>query len=168
MLNELSHYLISRNVLEAIMLPAVVSIFITTIYRKEFSIALLAPFVIGTAQSIFLSTWWEGGEQLSLHVFPACTVILIAMPGKFRPTWKVGYCLSFFSVLLTDWVCTLRYAIDVNCLSASFFCGVGGAGFQDALFWYPLLCALMLGAINFAISQGGHAVNIRFPLSLSR
>jgi len=154
-------YFSRANTLEAVLLPAVISTVLALRYAKEFKLSLLGPFVIGTAQSIFLSTWWESGEALSLHVFPACALMFVAMPSAWRPTWQVGYCLTFASLLLTDLVCTLRYSIDAGCLEFGFFCGVGGGGLKDALFWVPLWSAACLAGINLATAWGGATVRIR-------
>lgn len=161
MLIGLITYLSHANTLEAVLLPAIVAIIIALRYAKEFNLSLLGPFVIGTAESIFLSTWWDSGEALSLHVFPACALMFVAMPSAWRPTWRVGYCLTFASLLLTDLVCTLRYSIEANCLEFGFFCGVGGGGLKDALFWVPLWSAVCLAGINLATARGVATVRIR-------
>jgi hypothetical protein len=166
MLDLWLYYFSRSSVLCAVCLPAAVSMALVARYRNEFTRELLAPFVIGTAMSIFLPMWRESPDGLALHLYPACTLILVAMPRPFRPTWKVGYALSFASLLLSDVICTARYYLsDTACSSPEFFCGVGGAGLQDALFWVPLLSAAVLGALQFAEARGGNEVQIRMPFA---
>jgi hypothetical protein len=153
---ELLHFsFLTPTAMEAIVIPLILVIFWSSRgMSHRFNQLLLCAFVVTTAESVLLSRWWESDTELSLHIYPACALLLVLLPRAQRPSWQLGYCLIFFSQLTTDILCALRYSVEQNCLSESFFCGVGGAGFSDALFLVPAFAALCLWAFEFVEAKG--------------
>lgn len=114
---------------------------------------LIIALVGSTLESVLLSSWQQDSDQLSLHIFNACALLLVMMPKGMRPTWQLGYCLVFACQLATDLICTTLYGAQAGCLSSAFFCGVGGAGLFDALLITPLWAAAVLAALAWLERQ---------------
>lgn len=137
--------------LPGLILPVVLcAYFAVTGKIKGFNGPLLLIFLGSTLLDIQLAHWNVSPHRISLNGYPICALAVLfasIFSSSTRAGAYLGYCMVFFSELCRDLICGFHYAIIHGMLTAYFFTGVGGAGFEDGLFMQPLLTALSLAVL---------------------
>jgi hypothetical protein len=83
----------------------------------------------------------EGGVAM-LHILALFSMVCLYLVWRRIPVSPgLAYGLTFFSLFWVDLARAFEYALTSGTSLATFYYGVGGAGFHDGLFVFPLLTA---------------------------
>ena len=141
----LPNYLSSNAVLEGAILPALISIwFFLKYWRQVKDQQIILGFLLFAVTMGLFTQYWGA---LGLHLFTGGFVIwpvLVLLLGNRFP-WPMAYPLTFIGTLLPD---LYGAGMATNWTNGWFF-GVGGAGFQDALFLVPLETMMAAAAMHY-------------------
>ena len=149
------NYLSSTAVLEGAILPALISAGLLLKYSHQVKDQqiVLGFLLFAVTMGLFTQYW----GALGLHLFSGGFVIwpvLILLLGDRFP-WPMAYPLTFIGTLIPD-----LYGAGIAAgWHQGWFFGVGGAGFQDALFLVPLetlIAAAMLNKFGKLMRKRGY------------
>jgi hypothetical protein len=140
---------------EAVLLPALIALGLWQSSRERalppFS-ALL--FIAGCALSVVFSLSREVGDQQSVHCLPGYALLVLLVPKQYQPSWRQAFGLSFASMLIADLWGAITYFYSTGPIPPSFYYGIGGAGFEDALSLTPWLLAISMAQIEWLRRKG--------------
>jgi len=130
----ISVYLFNIMTIEGTIIPALISTGLLLKYWRQFKDQqIIVGFLLfAVTMGLFTQCWGAVG----LHLFTGCFVIwpiLVLLLGDHFP-WPLAYPLTFMGTLLPD---LYGAGMAANWTGGWYF-GVGGAGFQDGLFLFPL------------------------------
>lgn len=156
-------YLSDARTQEGMVLPALISITLSIAYLRRIKDPDVILGFLLFAMTIGISTAYWGAT--GLHTFTANIIlwpVLVFLLGDRLP-WPMAYPLAFLGTLVPD----LYEAGMSTHWSHVWFFGVGGAGWQDGLFWVPLktlIAAAFLHKLGNTLRQHGY-FNRRTPHS---
>jgi uncharacterized membrane protein len=149
------NYIYNVDCDEGAVLPSVISIFIALkFWRQAKDQQIIIGFLLFAATLGLFTQYWS---ITGLHIFTGGFIIwpvLVLLLGDRFP-WPLAYPLTFTGTLLPD----LYGAGTAANWTAGWFFGVGGAGFQDALFLVPLetlIAAALLNQIGTYLRKRGY------------
>jgi len=154
------NYLSSNAVLESAILPTLISIWLLLkCWRQVKDQQIIVGFLLfAVTMGLFTQYWGAVG----LHLFTGCFVIwpiLVLLLGDRFP-WPLAYPLTFMGTLLPD---LYGAGMAANWTGGWYF-GVGGAGFQDGLFLFPLetvIAAAMMYYFGIFMRKYGYFERIK-------
>ena len=143
------------NTLEGTILPTLVSVWLLLKYWRQVKDQqiVLGFLFFAVTMGLFTQYWGVTG----LHLFTGGFVIwpvLVLLLGDRLP-WPLAYPLTFIGTLIPD----LYGAGAAANWTVGWFFGVGGAGFQDALFLVPLetlIAAVVLNRFGIFMRERGY------------
>lgn len=98
--------------------------------------------------------WRESDQIVSLHILAWFSMACVVFAWRRMPvTPGLAYALTFFSLFWVDLAHALSLALRTNAPVSTFYHGIGGAGWYDGLFIFPLLAA---AAIAYAHWRHAH------------
>ncbi|WP_414039281.1 hypothetical protein ACJU26_08620 [Acidithiobacillus sp. M4-SHS-6] len=156
-------YLSDARTQEGMVLPALISIALSIAYLRRIKDPDVILGFLLFAMTIGISTAYWG--VTGLHTFTANIIlwpVLVFLLGDRLP-WPMVYPLAFLGTLVPD---LYGAGMSTHWTNAWFF-GVGGAGWQDGLFWVPLktlMAAALLHHFGNTLRQHGY-FHRRTPLS---
>jgi hypothetical protein len=134
------------------LLPFLLSLLSLFVYRKswtwETSVALISSMIVA----------WDTAHmgQRGLHTFSVGVFFLLALAWRSKRSapfpFMLGYVFAFFTALSSDVVHGLLH--PANGLWATWYWGIGGAGFHDDLFIAPIF-----GVFAVAITRLGNELS---------
>lgn len=144
----------------SILLPAIISLgFITHAFLRHGLAHLgasIAVLIVASAVGFEWSFWREGpplvdegiGDVITLHMIQVPFIMvasLIYLDIPISPGY--AYAMTFFSNLFVDFMQSIFFHPYHQWLNSGFMdstIGIGGGGFVDALFLYPLISAILV------------------------
>jgi hypothetical protein len=144
---NLMQYLRLPSTHQAVILPAVLAILFWQ-YAKKHSLPIVSGvlFLLGTMATVQFSYFFDDGNEANLYQLPGYLTVLVLVPTRYRPHWGHAYALSFISMFCSDLFCAFKHFQGQSGFTLNFFCGVGGAGFSDALVSVPLVTLVFVFA----------------------
>jgi len=149
------HFSHPEALIGTVLLPALLSIGLLLKYWRQVKDQqiILGFLFFAVTMGLFTQYWGITG----LHLFTGGLVIwpiLVLLLGDRLP-WPLAYPLTFIGTLIPD-----LYGVGVAAdWSGNWFFGVGGAGFQDALFLVPLetlIAAVVLNRFGIFMRKRGY------------
>jgi hypothetical protein len=149
----LANYLSCPETRVAVLLPGVVSLGILAFYARagKLSRRLQLLWLLALAISFYSARWELSSEAHQLYIYSAFSVACIVL--LFKRVYvapALAYALTFLSLWMVDVGHALSRTLECGAPLWNFYVGVGGAGFQDALFLLPLMTA---AAVVYARSR---------------
>lgn len=136
-----SNYIASDHAMQAVLIPLTLSIASVRVIFKNFQEFLF--FTICTLVSYFCSRWEVSLEATSLYIIPFVSFFIPYTAYKKWLTWSPlkAFAWTFFSVFIVD--CYRALDLIETSFDWGVFYGVGGAGFKDGLFIFPIMMAVL-------------------------
>jgi hypothetical protein len=156
------NYLSSNAVLEGTILPALISTWLLLKYWRQVKDQqiILGFLLFAITMGLFTQYWGALGLHLFTGGFVIWPVLVLLLGDRFP--WPLAYPLTFIGTLLPD----LYGAGTAANWTAGWFFGVGGAGFQDALFLVPLetlVAAAVLNKFGKLMRKRGYFESENYP-----
>ena len=148
-------YLTTPACVEGAVIPGIISLFIVILqWRQVKDQGIVIGFLLFAAIMGLVTQYWG---ITGLHLFTGGFVIwpvLVLLLGDRFP-WPLAYPLTFIGTLIPD-----LYGAGIAAdWQRDWFFGVGGAGFQDALFLVPLetlIAAVVLNTFGTFMRKRGY------------
>ena len=140
---------------EAIILPTLLSIGLLRKYWRQVKDQqiILGFLFFAMTMGLFTQYWSISGLHLFTGGFVIWPILVLLLGDRFP--WPLAYPLTFIGTLIPD-IYGAGMAAD---WSGGWFFGIGGAGFQDALFLVPLetlIAAAMLNPFGTFMRKRGY------------
>ena len=140
----LADYLSCPETRVAVLLPGVFSFGILALYARagKLSRRLQLLWLLALAISFYSARWELTSEAHQLYIYSAFSVACIVL--LFKRVYvapALAYALTFLSLWTVDVGYALSKTLECGAPLWTFYVGVGGAGFRDALFLLPLMTA---------------------------
>jgi hypothetical protein len=140
---------------ESIILPTLLSIGLLRKYWRQVKDQqiILGFLFFAMTMGLFTQYWSISGLHLFTGGFVIWPILVLLLGDRFP--WPLAYPLTFIGTLIPD-IYGAGMAAD---WSGGWFFGIGGAGFQDALFLVPLetlIAAAMLNPFGTFMRKRGY------------
>jgi hypothetical protein len=137
------HYLAQKSPWQAVFPPLALSLYILLFVKNR--VPHLAKWWVGlTALSCFTVRWAISEDTVSLYILPLF-LFYVAWSSYRGQDWSPGhaYAGTYFSLLVVDLLSAYRLK-NPHVSVLDFYWGVGGAGWGDGLFLFPISSALLV------------------------
>ena len=130
--------------IEGAIIPALISTWLLLKYWRQVKDQqiILGFLFFAVTMGLFTQYWGITGLHLFTGGFVIWPVLVLLLGDRFP--WPLAYPLTFIGTLIPE-----IYGVGVAAdWSGNWFFGVGGAGFQDALFLVPLETLIAAAVLN--------------------